>query len=65
MNDLNCYPVYCRKNIRKLMQMLCTDAQTAYGMMKMTAALMDLNTNDDKVIESILMDCDLEMEVRA
>ena len=55
------YPERCRKNIRKLMCLLTTDAQTAYSMMLLTAAMTDLKPEDDKVVELILDDCDLEV----
>ena len=54
------YPARCRKGIRKLMNLLCTDAETAYAMMLMTATLMDLNTDDPKIVEFILDDCGIE-----
>ena len=57
MDDLSIYPARCRKNIRKLMAMLSADAEIAYGLMQMTATLMDLRTDDDKVVEMILDDC--------
>ena len=60
--DLSGYPVRCRKNIRRLMRMLCTDAETAYAMMLLTATLMDLATDDNRVTEAILMDCGMEVE---
>lgn len=68
MDDLSIYPVRYRRNIRKLMYMLSADAEIAYSMMQMTALLMDLPIEDDKVIEMILMDCginDIELEERA
>ena len=62
MNELQ-YPAKCRKNIRRLMQMLCTDAETAYAMMLMTAMMMDLSTDDPEVVDMILTDCNVEVEV--
>ena len=58
--DLKPYPRRCRKNINRLMYMLSTDAETAYNMMRMTAVLMDLDIDDDKVVSLILMDCCME-----
>lgn len=60
MDDLSLYPMHCRQSIRKLMSMLNTDAETAYNMIRMTAVLMDLRTNDERVVNAILMDCDIE-----
>jgi hypothetical protein len=59
MEDLSLYPLHCRQNIRKIMSMLNTDAETAYNMIRMTATLMDLRTNDERVVRAILMDCDI------
>ena len=63
MNDLSAFPSRCRKSIRKLMRFLCTDAETAYAMMLMTAVLMDLSTDDSEVVNTILTDCSVEVEV--
>ena len=63
MNDPTAYPVGCRKSIRKLMRLLCTDAETAYAMMLMTAMMMDLSTDDPEVVDMILTDCNVEVEV--
>ena len=57
---VNDYPERYRKNIRKLMSMLCTDADTAYAMIVMTATLMDLNPEDDEVLHMIFQDCGIE-----
>ena len=54
------YPARCRKNIKRLVSMLCTDEQTAYAMMLMTATLSDLDPGDDRVAELILIDCNVE-----
>ena len=62
MNDISSYPVSSRKNIHKLSSMLSTDYQTAYAMMLLTAALMDLQPNDSKVVDMILTDCHVEVE---
>ena len=58
--ELENYPKYCRKNINRLMRMLSADAETVYAMMKMTAILMDLDMDDNKVAEAILMDCGVD-----
>lgn len=62
------YPAHCRKNIRKLMDLLCMDAGTAYRTLLLNAALTDLRPEDEKIVKLILMDCDIdypEEEVRA
>ena len=61
MDLTRAFPAHCRRNIRKLTSMLCTDAETAFAMMLMTAALMDLDPGDDKVAELILIDCNVEV----
>ena len=60
MDDLSRFPVYCRKNIRKLTRMLSADPDIVFGMMKMTAILMDLDLDDDMVVSAILLDCGIE-----
>ena len=60
MVSLNAYPRRYRKNINKLMYMLCADAETVFSMMKMTALLMDLDLDDDRVACAILMDCGVD-----
>jgi len=62
MNDINTYPAANRRSIVKLSSMLSTDYQTAYAMMLLTTALMDLHPNDSKVIDTILTDCHVEVE---
>ena len=61
MDEATMYPRNCRRNIRTLMNRLSTDAGTAYAMMLMTAALMDLSPDDDKVTDMILEDCRVEV----
>ena len=56
------YPKSCMKGIRILSDRLCSDADTVYQMMLMTAALMDLRPEDDQVVEMILIDCNVEVE---
>lgn len=65
MDEATKYPRHCRRNIRTLMSRLCTDAQTAYAMILMTAALMDLSPDDDRVAETVLMDCGIESPMYA
>lgn len=51
------YPPRCKRNIRTLCERLCTDDATAYSMLLMTAALMDLKPEDDKTVKLVLEDC--------
>lgn len=51
------YPKECKKSIRKLMALTGMSIETAYSMMLMNAALMDLRPEDDRVVEMILEDC--------
>lgn len=54
------YPERYDKNVRTLSRRLNADEETAYAMMLMTAALMDLRPEDDDVVRMILCDCGLE-----
>jgi len=54
------YPRHCRKNIRRLVTEIGVPPETAYAMMLMTATLMDLKPEDDKVFHMILQDCCVE-----
>ena len=56
------FPLKCLKNIGKLMKILNVSAEKAYDMMRMTAALSDLDTDDDRIVEFILLDCGVEVE---
>lgn len=56
------YPKECRKNILRLVNAIGTNAETAYAMMLMTAMLMDLRPEDERVTEMILEDCGLSPE---
>ena len=61
MNDVTImYPKKCRKNILLLMNEIGVGPETAYAMMLMTATLMDLRPEDDKVLHMILQDCGVE-----
>lgn len=53
------YPKKCRRNIRRLTECIGVSVETAYAMMLMTAALMDLTPWDDDVTAMILEDCGL------
>jgi len=57
------YPKTCRKSIRILTDNIGVSVETAYAMMLMTAALMDLQPGDDRVTELILKDCGIEMDI--
>ena len=55
------HPLRYKKNIRILCDRLCIDADKAYAMMLMTAALMDLQPEDTQVVGMILEDCGVEV----
>ena len=61
-NRLDNYPMRCRHNIKRLMDMLHTEAQTAYAMMLLTASLADLDPSDPEVLLMILDDCKVEVQ---
>ena len=54
------YPRSCRKNIKRLVDLIGVSVETAYAMMLMTAMLMDLQPEDEQVADIILKDCGLE-----
>ena len=54
------YPKSCRKSIFLLRNEIGVSAETAYAMLLMTAALMDLYPEDEEVVNIILKDCGLE-----
>ena len=54
------YPKKCRKGITRLVSEIGMSVETAYAMMLMTAALMDLHPEDDEVVHMILQDCGIE-----
>ena len=56
------YPRNCRKNIKRLVDLLGVSVETAYAMMLMTAMLMDLHPEDEEVLNIILQDCGVEVE---
>ena len=51
------YPKHCRKSIRTLVGEIGMSAETAYAMILLTAALMDLEPEDEDVVDIILKDC--------
>ena len=55
------YPKSCRASIHRLVDAIGIPVETAYAMMLMTAALMDLRPEDDEVLRIILNDCGLEV----
>jgi len=54
------YPKRYRKNIETLVENVGMSIETAYAMMLMTAALMDLQPDDEQVVHIILQDCGIE-----
>ena len=63
MDDIDVFPARYRKNIRRIVRVLCTDAETAFSMMVMTAALSDLSPDDSRVVDYILTDCGIEQDI--
>ena len=61
MFEIDEFPVGCRRNIRRLVGQLSTDCHTAYAMLLLTAALMDLRPEDPKVADMVLLDCRVEV----
>ena len=59
--DLKEYPRKCHRNIRRLCTVLCTDAETAYAMILLTAVLADLHPEDEQVVGMIMDDCNVEV----
>lgn len=51
------YPKKCRPSIRRIMNAVGVAPETAYAMMLMTATLMDLRPEDERVVDMILEDC--------
>ena len=54
------YPKKCRESIKTVVNEIGASAETAYMMILMTAALMDLQPEDEKVVHIILKDCGIE-----
>ena len=57
MDIVNLYPKSVRKNINRLVSAIGMSAETAYSMILMTAALMDLRPEDSIVVDYVLEDC--------
>ena len=55
------YPKRFRKSLHILMDEVGIGVETAYAMMLMTATLMDLRPEDEKVVNIILKDCGIEV----
>ena len=47
----------CRASIQRLTAKIYVDEETAYNMIRMTAMLMDLPLEDERVVDMILRDC--------
>lgn len=62
VNAVSLYPKKCRWNIHRLMDAIGVPAETAYGMILLTAALMDLDPEDEQVSDMILEDCGISPE---
>jgi len=60
--NLKAYPARYHKNIKRLCNMLCTQPETAYAMMLLTATLSDLRPDDEQVVTMILNDCGVNLE---
>jgi hypothetical protein len=65
MDVIQKYPKECRKQLRRLMNATGMSIDTAYAMMLMTAALMDLKPDDPYVVDMVLEDCGIFPEVIA
>lgn len=57
MNDMALYPKRCSRNLHRIVDATGASVETAYGMMLMTAMLMDLHPEDEEVADMILEDC--------
>lgn len=60
MDSTIMYPRKCRPSIRRIVDETGACIETAYAMMLMTALLMDLRPEDEKVLHIILQDCGVE-----
>ncbi len=54
------YPKRCRNSIHRIVDETGIGVETAYAMMLMTAALMDLHPEDEEVLRMVLQDCGVE-----
>ena len=62
---MDMYPKRYLGTVRRLTKEIGVSADTAYSMILMTAALMDLQPDDPAVAEMILADCGIYPEKRA
>ena len=62
MDQTIMYPKNCRKNINRIVSATGISVETAYAMMLLTAALMDLHPEDEQVVDMILEDCGISPE---
>lgn len=51
------YPKNCKRSVRRIMSAVGMSEETAYSMILMTAALMDLHPDDPQVVDLVLEDC--------
>ena len=65
MDVISNYPEKCRKSIRRLVSAVGMSAETAYSLLLLHAALMDLYPEDSEVVEIILSDSEIYPEVIA
>jgi len=65
MESLVIYPKECRKSIKRIVSESGMSVETAYAMMLLTAALMDLNPEDSGVVDIVLSDCGIFPEQSA
>ena len=56
------YPKKCRQSIKTIVNEIGASTETAYMMILMTAALMDLQPEDEEVVHIILKDCGIEYD---
>lgn len=62
MDQTVMYPKACRKSIQSIVRTTGVSVETAYAMMLLTAALMDLSPDDVRVLSMVLEDCGVEEE---
>ena len=62
MDPTRNYPAIYRRNITRIMNAIGAPADTTYAMMLMTAVLMDLRPDDERVADMILEDCGISPE---
>lgn len=60
MNAMTAYPKKFRDSIQRIVNEIGAAPETAFAMMLMTSALMDLRPEDEQVVHIILQDCGIE-----